>query len=350
MRAMRLARNAEFATSAMEAPRIWIPIRHDERPVPMRILILGGNGQVGTELRRALAPLGEVLIATRSGRLDDGTACLVADFDAPDSLPAMVETAAPDMVFNAAAWTAVDLAERQPEAAFRANAQAPGTLARACAARGVPFVHYSTDYVFDGSGGRPYREDAPTAPLGVYGASKLAGEDAVRAAGGAALIFRTAWVYAEHGRNFLRTMLRVGAEREHLRVVADQAGTPTPAALIADVTAAVATQVIAAEPAARPAGVWHLTAAGLTSWHGFAEAIFVEAVSRGLLARAPSVEAIATADYPTPARRPAYSCLDTARLRADFGIALPDWRIALAEVMDRLARCAPLPGAPDPRP
>lgn len=316
----------------------------------MRLLVFGGNGQVGTELRRALAPLGEVLIATRSGRLDDGTACLAADFDVPDSLPALVETAAPDMVFNAAAWTAVDLAEQQPEAAFRANAEAPGALARVCAARGLPFVHYSTDYVFDGSASRPYREDAPTAPLGVYGASKLAGEHAVRAAGGSPLIFRTAWVYAEHGRNFLRTMLRVGAEREQLRVVADQVGTPTPAALIADITAAVAEQVIATEPAARPAGVWHLTAAGHTSWHGFAEAIFAEAVARGLLARAPAVEAITTADYPTPARRPAYSCLDTARLRADFGIAPPEWRTALAEVMDRLARPGALPGGFAARP
>lgn len=303
----------------------------------MRILLLGGNGQVGTELRRALAPLGDVLVATRTGRLDDGASCLAADFDALDSLPALVEAAAPDMVLNAAAWTAVDQAEQQPEAAFRANAQAPGALARACAARGVPFVHYSTDYVFDGRGTRPYREDAPTAPLGVYGASKLAGEDAVRAAGGTALIFRTAWVYAEHGRNFLRTMLRLGAERDHLRVVADQMGTPTPAALIADVTAAVLRQVVAAEPAARPAGVWHLTASGHTSWHGFAEAIFAEAVSRGLLARAPVVEAIGTADYPTPARRPVYSCLDTARLRADFGIVPPDWRTALAEVVARMA-------------
>ena len=315
----------------------------------MRLLVLGGNGQVGTELRRALAPLGEVMVATRNGRLDDGTACLAADFDAPDSLPALVETAAPDMVFNAAAWTAVDLAEQQPEAAFRANAEAPGALARACAARGLPFVHYSTDYVFDGRGSRPYREDAPTAPLGVYGASKLAGEEAVRAAGGEALIFRTAWVYAEHGRNFMRTMLRVGAERAHLRVVADQLGTPTPAALIADVTATVAAQVVAARPGARPAGTWHLTAAGQTSWHGFAEAIFAEAVTRGLLARAPSVEAIPAADYPLPARRPAYSCLDTTRLRTEFGIALPDWRMALAEVVGRLARPDLPPGVSDAR-
>lgn len=303
----------------------------------MRILIVGGNGQVGTELRRALAPRGEVLATTRNGRLDDGAACLVADLDAPDSLSALVDTSAPDIVLNAAAWTAVDLAEQQPEAAFRANAEAPGVLARACAARGVPFVHFSTDYVFDGSGSRPYREDDPTAPLGVYGASKLAGEAAVRAAGGTHLIFRTAWVYAEHGRNFLRTMLRVGAERDTLRVVADQIGTPTPAALIAEVTTAVTAQLLSAPIGSRPSGLWHLTATGQTSWHGFAEAIFEEAVALGLLARAPAVEAIGTADYPTPARRPACSCLDTSRLRRDFGVVLPEWRAALADVM---ARCA----------
>jgi dTDP-4-dehydrorhamnose reductase len=310
----------------------------------VRILVFGGNGQLGTELRRAFAPLGDVMTSTRSGRLDDDTACLAADFDVPDSLPTLVDAFAPDIVVNAAAWTAVDLAEQQPEAAFRANAEAPGALARVCAARGVPFVHYSTDYVFDGGGSRPYREDDSTAPLGVYGATKLAGEAAVRAGGGSFFIFRTAWVYAEHGKNFLRTMLRVGAERDVLRVVADQIGTPTPAALIADVTAAVAAQLLAVEPAARSSGVWHLTAAGQTSWHGFAEAIFAEAHARGLLPRVPAVEAITTADYPTPARRPAYSCLDTERLRSDFGVVLPDWRAGLAEVMGRLADIAPASG------
>ncbi len=296
----------------------------------MRVLVLGGNGQVGRELRRALAPLGDVVATTRSGRLPDGSACEAADFDAPDTLPALVERIAPDAVVNAAAYTAVDRAETDAQAAFRANAEAPEALARACAARGIPFVHYSTDYVFDGQGTRPYREDDPVAPLGVYGASKRAGEQAVAAAGGRQLIFRTAWVYGGHGHNFMRTMLRLGAERERLRVVADQIGTPTPAALIADVTA----QVLA-----RPvdvSGIWHLTATGATSWHGFAEAIFADAHARGLLARMPEVEPIATADYPTPARRPAYSCLDTTRLRADFGVALPDWRAALGGVLDAM--------------
>lgn len=295
-----------------------------------RILLLGADGQLGTELRRSLAPLGDIVPATVSGALD-GTPCERADFGEPDSLPGLVERIAPQVVVNAAAHTAVDRAEQERELSFRINADAPGALARACAGSGARFVHYSTDYVFDGSGTRPYREDDPTAPLGVYGASKLAGEEAVRASGANAMIFRTAWVYASHSHNFLRTMLRVGAEREELRVVADQVGTPTPAALIADVTA----QALRHAPVR--SGTWHLTPTGQTSWHGFAEAIFEGAVARGLLARAPRVVAITTADYPTPAARPAYSVLDTTALERDFGILLPDWRQGLERVLDALA-------------
>ncbi|HET6397847.1 MAG TPA: dTDP-4-dehydrorhamnose reductase [Pseudoxanthomonas sp.] len=297
----------------------------------MRLLVLGANGQVGRELRRSLRPLGEVLAATRDGRLDDGTPCAVADLGDLDGLARLVREAAPDAVVNAAAYTAVDKAEDDAATAFRINAEAPEVLARACAEAGIPLVHYSTDYVFDGQGTRPYREDDPPAPLGVYGASKLAGEQAVRAAGGRHLVFRTAWVYAAHGHNFLRTMLRLGAEREELRVVADQVGTPTPAALIAEVTA----QALADRGAS---GTWHLVAAGQTSWHGFAEAIFAEAVAAGLLPRAPRVLPIASADYPTRARRPAYSRLDTARLERDFGVGLPDWRDGLRAVVAELAR------------
>ncbi|RZZ89454.1 dTDP-4-dehydrorhamnose reductase [Pseudoxanthomonas winnipegensis] len=296
----------------------------------MTLLLLGANGQVGRELRRALAPLGEVVCTTRSGTLEDGAACEVADFDRPESLPALLDRLAPTVVVNAAAYTAVDKAEEDRDAAFRANAESPGALARWCAAHGVPLVHYSTDYVFDGQGTAPYAVDAPTAPLGVYGASKLAGEEAVRAAGGQHLIFRTAWVYASHGKNFLLTMLRVGAHRDELRVVADQIGTPTSAALIADVTAQVLRQ------GTRASGIWHLTAAGQTSWHGFAEAIFARAVAAGLLPRAPQVVAIPTSEYPTPARRPAYSCLDTMTLQRDFGIDLPAWETALDSVMAEL--------------
>lgn len=296
----------------------------------MTVLLFGGNGQLGQELQRALAPLGTLVATTRSGTLPDGSACETADFNEPESLAALLDRVRPEVVVNAAAYTAVDRAEDDRDAAWRANAEAPGVIARWCAAAGVPLVHYSTDYVFDGQGTRPYREDDATAPLGVYGASKLAGEEAIRAAGGRHLIFRTAWVYASHSANFLRTMLRVGAERDVLRVVADQVGTPTPAALIADVTAQ------ALQHAGGLSGTWHLTATGETSWHGFAEAIFDEAVSTGKLARAPKVEAITTADYPTPARRPAYSHLDVRKLESDFGIGLPSWQEGLKRVIAAL--------------
>jgi len=291
------------------------------------ILLLGANGQLGRELQRALAPLGTIVATTRSGVLPDGSASEVADFDQPASLTALLDRVRPTLVVNAAAYTAVDRAEDDRKAAFRANAEAPGVLAHWCAQAGVPLVHYSTDYVFDGQGTRPYREDDATAPLGVYGASKLAGEQAIRAAGGRHLIFRTAWVYASHSANFLRTMLRVGAERDVLRVVADQVGTPTPAALIADVTA----QALQHDGAL--SGTWHLTAKGETSWHGFAEAIFADAVATGVLPRAPNVEAITTAEYPTPAKRPAYSHLDVAKLEQDFGVVLPRWQDGLKRVI-----------------
>lgn len=296
----------------------------------MTALVLGGNGQLGQELLRALVPVGPVIATTRDGRLADGAACEFADFDKPASLPALLDRVRPSVVVNAAAYTAVDRAEQEPEATRRANTEAPAVIAQWCARHAVPFVHYSTDYVFDGQSRVPYREGAPTAPLGVYGTTKRDGEDAIRAAGGRHLIFRTAWVYAEHSANFLRTMLRLGAERDVVRVVADQIGTPTPAALIADVTAHVL------QHPGELSGTWHLTTTGETSWHGFAEAIFAEAVARGVLPRAPRVDPITTAEYPTPARRPAYSHLDVSRLQADFGLSLPTWQAGLAQVMARL--------------
>lgn len=298
-----------------------------------RILLLGADGQLGTELRRSLAGQGELVAATLSGTLDGG-ACEIADFSQPDTLPPLLARTAPGIVVNAAAYTAVDRAEQEVDLVFRINAEAPDVLAAACADRGATFVHYSTDYVFDGQGTRPYREDDTTSPLGVYGASKLAGEIAVLSSGARHMVFRTAWVYAAHSHNFLRTMLRLGAERDTLRVVADQVGTPTPAALLAEVTA------LALRAPSAPSGLWHLTPKGQASWHGFAEAIFEGAVARGLLARAPQVEAIATADYPTPAARPSYSVLDCDALQRDFGVVLPDWRAGLAATLDELAGAA----------
>lgn len=297
----------------------------------MKVLVFGANGQVGQELLRALDGH-EVVATTRSGALPDGRACERADFADPASLTGLLERLQPQWVVNAAAYTAVDKAETEREAAFAANARAPEAIAHWCAVHGVPLVHYSTDYVFDGQGTRPYLPEDPTAPLGVYGESKLAGEQAIRAAGGRHLIFRTAWVYASHGSNFLRTMLRVGAGREELKVVADQVGTPTPAALIADVTA---------QALARPgqlSGTWHLTASGETSWHGFAEEIFAQAKALGLIEKAPRVLPITTAEYPTPACRPNYSRLDTASLVADFGVVLPEWHDEVARVLRELAQ------------
>jgi dTDP-4-dehydrorhamnose reductase len=293
----------------------------------MKLLLLGGNGQVGRELRRSLPQLGEIVVATRDGAEADA----IADFDAPESLAALIARVAPDVVVNAAAYTAVDKAESDADAAFRINAEAPAAVAGACAASGALLVHYSTDYVFDGSATRPYREDDATSPLGVYGASKLAGEAAIRASGARHAILRTAWVYASHGKNFLLTMLRLASERDELRVVADQVGAPTPAAWIADATAALIRAGVA------QSGTWHLTAGGATSWHGFAEAIIDDAHARGLIARKPRVVAIPTSDYPTPARRPAYSVLDTAKLRHDFGVEPSQWRDGLRRTLEALA-------------
>lgn len=289
----------------------------------MKVLLLGGAGQVGTELRRSLAPLGELVTTTRGGRLHGGSPSVALDLSDIDSIAPLLARVRPDVVVNATAYTAVDRAESERELAFLINAQAPERLAIACAAGKATLIHLSTDYVFDGSATRPYREEDPTCPLGVYGASKLAGEQAIGGSGAHHLILRTAWVYAMHGQNFLRTMLRVGADRDELRVVADQIGSPTPAWLIADVIASILARGVSTP------GVRHLVASGQTSWHGFAEAIFPEAQAEGLIERVPRVLPITTADYPTPARRPAWSVLDTSRLQAEYGIALPDWRDAL---------------------
>ena len=308
----------------------------------MKILLLGAGGQVGFELMRALGPLGEMVAATRDGRLPGGAGCRAVDLGAgATALCALLDQTAPDVIVNAAAYTAVDRAEDEPALAQSINADAPGILGHWAATRGAAVIHYSTDYVFDGSGARPWREDDAPAPLGVYGASKLAGEQALRSSGAPHLILRTAWVYAARGHNFLRTMLRLAGERDRLRVVADQFGTPTPARLIANASAAMLARIAPRGELAADAawGTYHLTASGHTSWHGFAEALLQAAQRAGLIARMPELHAIASADYPTRARRPAWSVLDCTRVQEAFALRLPPWQTALDAVIGELATC-----------
>jgi dTDP-4-dehydrorhamnose reductase len=242
------------------------------------------------------------------------------------------------VIVNAAAYTAVDLAEREESLALAVNGEAPGVMARWAAARGALLVHYSTDYVFDGSGDRPWRPDDPAAPLSAYGRTKLAGERAIAAAGGRYLILRTSWVYASRGRNFLGTVRRLAAEREELRIVADQFGAPTPARLVADATAHALHGAIAESRAGTfQSALLHLTAAGATSWHGFASAIVEQLRRRQASAlRCRQVTAITSAEYPTPARRPGNSRLDCGAFEARFGLALPSWQAGLRLCVDEL--------------
>lgn len=304
----------------------------------MKILLLGANGQLGRSFMEdgGLAARGELVPATRDGRLWNGQRGEIADLSA--NLAPLLDRARPDVIVNAAAYTGVDRAEQEEALATRINGEAVGELGAWAAAHGALVVHYSTDYVFDGAANTPYPVDAPTGPLGAYGRSKLAGEQALRNSGADHMILRTAWVYAPHGHNFLRTMLRLGAEREELRVVADQQGAPTSTALIVRASLAALDRWFS-EPTDRERllGTHHLVASGHTSWHGFACAIFEEAQARGLLARAPRVLPIATADYPTPARRPAWSVLDNGNFQQSVGVALPDWRTGLSDVMGRIA-------------
>ena len=299
----------------------------------MKLLVLGAGGQVGFELARALAPIGDVVPATR-----DDASTLRVDLADADSLAAALDATRADVVVNAAAYTAVDRAEDEAELADRVNHRAVAEIGAWAKRNGRRVVHYSTDYVFDGSSKRPYREDDATAPLGAYGRSKLAGEDALRASGARHLIVRTAWVYAARGHNFLRTMRRLAVERDELRVVADQTGAPTPARLIADATVAMLRQWLGDGENAKRDATYHVVSAGQCSWFDFAEAIVGAAAERGLIAHRPRVTPIATADYPTRARRPAYSVLDTAKARAAFGLQLPDWRAGLESVLDALAK------------
>jgi dTDP-4-dehydrorhamnose reductase len=294
----------------------------------MRILLTGVTGQVGAALRTPLERAG-VLVAADRNRLD---------LARPELVAFALDDIAPDLIVNPAAYTAVDRAEDERELAFRVNAEAPGAMARWAAARGVPLVHFSTDYVFDGGGTRPWREEDATGPLSVYGASKLAGEEAIRAAGGPHLIVRTSWVYAATGANFLRTIARLARERDELGIVADQVGAPTSARLIADVVATIVGDPGQPLPERFRAagGLVNVAAAGETSWHGFAAAIVEGLDARHVALRVKAVRPIRTQDYPTKARRPANSRFDLARLRQVFGVEPPDWRDALAHELDVL--------------
>ena len=290
------------------------------------LAVIGASGQVA----RALARQGQLrgLPIAVGGRPD-------VDLNSTQSITAFLDTAAPSLVINAAAYTAVDKAETDLVAAQALNVEGPARLAAWCASRGVPLMHISTDFVFDGAKCSPYREDDVRNPLSAYGRTKSDGEDAVRAVLPEHIILRTAWVYSADGNNFLKTMLRLGAEREVVRVVADQAGTPTTADDIAitllDMAAAIESKRVAS-----PWGTYHFVAGGQTTWHGFAAEIFAEAAALGM--KTPKLEAITTAAYPLPAVRPSYSVLDTTKIRETFGIAPHPWQTGVAETVRQQAR------------
>ena len=296
----------------------------------MKILLLGKNGQVGWELQRSLAPLGELIA------LDRHSVGQCGDLSNLAGLADTVRAIRPDVIVNAAAHTAVDRAESEPELANTLNALAPGVLAQEAAQVGALLVHYSTDYVFDGSGERPWQESDTPAPLSVYGHTKLAGERHIQSAGARHLIFRTSWVYGARGGNFAKTMLRLAQERERLTVINDQFGAPTGADLLADVTAHAIRQVLA-QP--QDAGLYHLAAAGETTWHAYAQHVLAQArlEKPALPIKATEVAPVPTSAFPTPARRPLNSRLSTQHLQSTFGLTLPPWQQGvnrmLAEVL-----------------
>ncbi|MEX5354054.1 dTDP-4-dehydrorhamnose reductase [Pseudomonas juntendi] len=295
----------------------------------MKILLLGKDGQVGWELQRSLAPLGEVLALNARSESYCGDLADLA------GLGRTVQDWAPDVIVNAAAYTAVDKAESEREQAFRVNAEAVGVLAQAAAASGALLVHYSTDYVFPGQGVTPWQETDEVGPLNVYGESKLAGEQAIQASGCKHLIFRTCWVYAARGNNFARTMLRLATERDTLGVIDDQFGAPTGAELIADVTAHA---IVAARHDAALSGLYHLAAAGETTWCGYARFVLEHAAAAGVALKVPAeaVNALTTDAYPTPAKRPANSRLDTHKLEKAFGLRLPEWQQGVARMLTEI--------------
>ena len=288
----------------------------------MRILLTGGSGQVGGALRVPLSAMGTVVSLDRSQ----------LDLSLPDSIPRVLSKVAPDLVVNPAAYTAVDRAEDDVEIAYRVNAAAPGKIAAWASTRDIPLIHFSTDYAFDGSGQRPWREQDPTGPLSVYGASKLAGEVAIREAQGPHLIVRTSWVYAAEGTNFLNTIIGLSRERSELRIVADQIGAPTPARVIARIVTTILGQCRSDMRArfAHAGGVINVATSGETSWHGFATAIVDRLRARGNRLQIASIVPIRTQDYPSRARRPHNSRLDLSRLSRQFGIVPPAWEDALS--------------------
>ncbi len=287
--------------------------------IPLRILIIGQHGQVARELQRRLSAADELMVLGRDQ----------LDLAQPEQIRQQVRRVRPDLIINAAAHTAVDRAESEPELAFAINATGPGILAEEALALGIPLIHYSTDYVFDGSKGEPYNEaDAPK-PLGVYGQSKLAGEQAITAVGGKHLILRTSWVYSAHGHNFLLTMQRLLQEKPELRIVADQIGAPTWAGTIANSTLALIERWQAGERGAW--GTYHLTAQGETSWFGFAQAIGEALRKQGKPCA--HLLPIPSSEYPTPAVRPLNSRLDCSRLLREWGVSQPDWQTALRECL-----------------
>lgn len=306
----------------------------------MNILLVGANGQLGRSFLEhgGLAARGKLVTTTRDGRRFDNGTAEVADLSQPNTLAGLLARLQPSVIINTAAYTAVDRAESEEALATRINGDAVGVIGTWAAANGALVIHYSTDYVFNGDASAPYATDAPTVPLGAYGRSKLAGELALRESGAQHLLLRTAWVYAPHGHNFLRTMLRLAAEREEIRIVADQHGSPTDTMLIVRATLAALDTWLKADARQRNQinGVHHLVASGSTSWYGFTEAIMQEAKALGLLARVPKLVPITTAEFPTPAPRPAWSVLDNAGFQQQFGYPLPDWRQRLHHIIKSL--------------
>ena len=295
----------------------------------MKILLFGKGGQVGWELQRSLAPLGDLVA------LDADSQNLCGDFTNPEGLAQTVRAVAPDIIVNAAAHTAVDQAESEPELARTINALAPGVLAQEAKRSGAWLIHYATDYVFDGSGDKPWLETDPTGPLSVYGKTKLEGEEAIRATGCQHLIFRTSWVYAARGGNFAKTMLRLAQERDFLSVINDQIGAPTGADLVADISAHAIRTALSNPDVG---GLYHLVAGGETSWHGYASFVIDFARQAGIEIKVTpeAIQPVPTSAFPLPAPRPKNSRLDTQKLKNTFGLNLPHWQSGVARMLTEI--------------